>query len=469
MEPRLRTAALTALACLAAVAAPVVAAEKGEAGPGYVKTSNVEHVMTLPLDTDSIGGRVFDGDFFLRTAKGVSIYDTSNPELPLLKGFVAVPATPNQERENIDTNGKLLITGQSIDGILYVVDVANRTTPRIVSVARGAADHTNTCVLDCTFVYGSEGTITDLTDPANPKVLPRRWFGPGTEAGAERVNGSHDLTEVAPGLLVTASNPVLWIDASEPAEPRVVARGDLPDRRYMHGMEWPRGGQDRFLLGGSETIDTLCQSETLNGTFVVWDTAGVKQEIADPEYLPGLETPVFERKGQYTLTKGLPTDMRGQAPASQHCGHWFDPHPQFEDGGLVAMAWYTYGVRFLEVLADGTVEERGFWQPLPGVSSSVYWVSEDVVWVTDYTARGLDVLKLDREAPAETDAASPGQFVEAGSAEERRAADLIDAAHDPSHHTGLSVAEITDAWVCKPVGGPAPLGRPTLAAGLLAG
>ncbi|HWH27558.1 MAG TPA: hypothetical protein VNU26_01125, partial [Mycobacteriales bacterium] len=211
----LRVAALVATACLAAAAVPGLAAPKGSPGPGYIATSNVEHVMTLPLDTDSIGARVFEGDFFLRTAKGVSIYDTSNPELPLLKGFVAVPATPNQERENIDTNGKVLVTGQAYDGILYVVDITNRTTPRLVTAATGMADHTNTCVNDCSYVYGSEGTIVDLRNPAAPRKVNGTWFN---RIGGV-VRGSHDLTEVQPGIVVAASNPVVMMDVRDPENP----------------------------------------------------------------------------------------------------------------------------------------------------------------------------------------------------------------------------------------------------------
>ena len=74
--------ALAAVAvCTFAAAAPSGAAP--EPGPGYVKTANVTHVATIPLDTDSIGGRVLGKDFFLRTGKGITIYDTSNPDLPV--------------------------------------------------------------------------------------------------------------------------------------------------------------------------------------------------------------------------------------------------------------------------------------------------------------------------------------------------------------------------------------------------
>ncbi len=193
---------------------------------------------------------------------------------------------------------------------------------------------------------------------------------------------------------------------------------------------------------------------------MVFDTERVTAGGRDVPRSEDTGTPSYDFAGQYQLTRGLPTDQKGQAPASQHCGHWFDPHPDFADGGLVAMAWYTSGVRFLEVAGTGEVQERGFWQPLPGVSSAAFWVSEDVVWVTDYTARGIDVLRFDAGAEPQGDASAPGEFIPAGSATERRTAAAVDAAHEAGHHTGTSVAELAQAWVCSPVAQPAPVGRP---------
>lgn len=436
--PRMRRLALAATAvCLLAAAAPSGAAPAvtpPEPGPGYVKTSNVTHVATLPLDTDSIGGRVLGKDFFLRTGKGITIYDTSNPDLPVPKGFVAVPQTPNQEREDVDTNGEILVTGQSYTGLLHVVDIRNRTAPTIMATLNGAGDHTNTCVLRCSFVYGSEGTVTDLRDPATPKLAAVNWLR------ELDVRGSHDLTEVKPGLLVAASNPVTYIDARNPLAPRLLARGPLPDDRYTHGMAWPRGGQDRFVLGGSESGYGCLTPE--DGTFFVHDTRRTKK---DDEGVP-----TWTRTGDYTISAGLPTE--GKAPTSELCGHWFDPHPSFKDGGLVAMAWYGFGVRFLEVTKKGAVEERGFWQPLPGQSSAVYWVSPDTVWVTDYTGRGIDVLRFDAGKPTQRDQRHPGVFRPAQADDEARAR-LAGRGpeHAAAHHTEEgSLSELASRWVCQP-------------------
>ena len=432
-----RLALVASAVCLLAAAAPsgaAPAATPPEPGPGYVKTANVTHVATVPLDTDSIGGRVLGKDFFVRTGKGITIYDTSNPDLPVPKGFVAVPQTPNQEREDVDTNGAVLVTGQAYTGLLHVVDVRNRQTPSLVATLPGAGDHTNTCVLRCSFVYGSEGTVVDLRDPLRPQRTPVNWL---REVGAR---GSHDLTEVQPGLLVAASNPVTYIDARNPLEPKLLARGPLPDDRYVHGMAWPRGGKDRFVLGGSESFYGCTRPE--DGTFFVHDT---RRTTRDDE---GVRS--WTRTGDYTIAAGLPTE--GRAPTSELCGHWFDPHPSFKDGGLVAMAWYGFGVRFLEVTTKGAVQERGFWQPLPGQSSAVYWVSPDTVWVTDYTGRGIDVLRFDAGKPAQVDPQHPGVFRAARPDDELRARlEGRGPEHAAAHHEqDGSLSAIAASWVCEP-------------------
>ncbi len=363
------------LAVLAAAALTVVPSASGDPGPGYVDaTGNVEFVANVPLDADAAGARLLGKTFYVLTAKGLTIYDVSNPTLPTPLGFTPLPHTPNQEREDVDTNGKILVAGQSYTGILYVVDVSNPRTPTLLSTLRNAAGHTNTCVLSCKWVYSSDGDIIDLRDPRAPK-LAGRW----TEAAG--VRGSHDWTEVRPGLLVGATNPVVYLDARKnPANPKKIGAGRVPDSRYIHGNVWPRGGKDRWLLVGSES-DMLC-GEPGSGSFMVYDTKRYAK------------TKKFDFTGQYSLTPGLPTEGRGEV--NQHCGHWFQPHPSFRDGGLVAVAWYGFGTRFLEVTKTGKIVERG-WFLGGGQASSAYWITSDVVYSLDYV-RGIDIIRFDKSA-----------------------------------------------------------------------
>jgi len=54
----------------------------------------------------------------------------------------------------------------------------------------GADQHTWTCVLDCTYGYGSEGLIADLRDPAHPKLVGN-WIDQYTTTQQHDVTGGH--------------------------------------------------------------------------------------------------------------------------------------------------------------------------------------------------------------------------------------------------------------------------------------
>jgi hypothetical protein len=361
----MRIRLLSVLALLLGVA--VSPGSDAAPGPGFVKTDNVGYVASVPLEADTAGGRLLGKTFYVITAHGLTIYDVSNPTLPLPLGHLPLPFTPNQEREDVDTNGKILVVGQSYVGILFVVDVSNPRLPMLLSRI-STANHTNTCALNCTFVYGSEGAITDLRDPKNPK-----------EAGSSGVDG-HDLTEVRPGLLATATNPITYLDVRKnPLRPTRLATGAMTSGGYYtHGVEWPRAGADRFLLAGTEEM--LCSDEKL-GSFQVFDTAGWQKSKR------------FKHVSSYYLEQGLQTE--GKSPVNEFCGHWFKPHPKFRNGGIVAMAWYGFGIRFLKVTPKGQIEELGYFTPLPGHHSSVYWINDTTLYALDYTARGFDILTFD--------------------------------------------------------------------------
>lgn len=84
----------------------------------------------------------------------------------------------------------------------------------------------------------------------------------------------------------------------------------------------------------------------------------------------------------------------GNAPGhTLYCGHWFDPHPDWKNGGIVAIGHYDWGTRFLDISSKGEIEEIGYFQPIAGYTSSAEWISDDIVYVHDYR-RGLEVLRF---------------------------------------------------------------------------
>jgi hypothetical protein len=97
-------------------------------------------------------------------------------------------------------------------------------------------------------------------------------------------------------------------------------------------------------------------------------------------------------KDVYRVDGGAYVD--GRPPANTGCGHWFDTHPEWRNGGLVAMAWYEHGVRLLSVDGDGKIEEAGYFVPVDGATSAAYWVTDEIVYATDYNGRGIDILRV---------------------------------------------------------------------------
>jgi hypothetical protein len=73
--------------------------------------------------------------------------------------------------------------------------------------------------------------------------------------------------------------------------------------------------------------------------------------------------------------------------------HWFQEHPTFHDGGLVAISEYEDGVRFLQIGSDGSIKEQGYFLSLGSSSSSPKWAGkDDVLYSIDYQ-RGIDILR----------------------------------------------------------------------------
>ena len=361
---------LIALTALLAVA-PTASAQLNTGG---VASDNVEFVKNIAKHSDSAGGRLKDGFFYITTERDLTIYDVSNPENPVETGslFWDTPGQPAFTEEDPDTNGRILLRW---DGGLQVIDVSDKSNPTVLSTLDEPDQHTVTCVLDCTYAYGSEGTIVDLRDPKNPKVV-------GDWSEQYQPGSNHDVTEVAPGLVLTATEPVMLLDArTNPAAPTQLATGAVPG--FAHATLWPNGGTDDFALVGGESAGPDC-SEADSAYFATMNTVG------------WASTKTFSVVDQFKMSTGALLD--GRAPETTWCVHWFDTHPTYGNGGLVAIAWYEHGTRFLQVGTDGKLAEIGYFLPYGGQTSGVYWISPTVLYTADYY-RGLDILKFTGPVP----------------------------------------------------------------------
>ena len=349
------------------------------ASEAYFASDNVELITNIPLDVSSGGARLVDDKLYVTTSAGLTIFDVSNPMAPEELGSLDLRTLPRTfAPEDVDTNGEVLIipTRESLPGDLYVIDVRNPRAPKVVKQLPGAGEHTMSCVLDCTYAFGDAGLVVDLDPMQNARVV-------GSWDGGTRIDGvqSHDVTEVRPGVVLTASEPAFLIDArKDPSQVRIRAVGPMPEGVYVHGAMWPRQGRDRFVLIGTENEGPPRCGELERGELMVFDATHWTKHGA------------WDLRGVYRVNGGTFTD--GRAPLNTACAHWFDPHPDFHNGGLVAMAWYEHGVRFLNVTGAGEIEEIGYFVPVDGSTSAAYWITDEIVYATDYNGRGIDILRL---------------------------------------------------------------------------
>ena len=379
--------AFSIVAALGLMAAALAAPASGGPTTGGLATDNVEHVKHIPLAQNGVGGRLIGKFFYMNDQNKVMVFDVSDPLDPQMVGQVLMPQEWQFSREDLDGNGEILVvpntaSGQndgnvqtdSVANAVYIIDVEDKTNPTIISKVPGAAQHTFSCVLDCTWAYGSSGKIIDLRNPAKPKLLKETW-GEGTPAG----NSGHDVEEVAPGLVMTATQPMMLLDArKDPANPKVIAVADRIED-YMHQARWPNAMKDRFLLAASETtMNGRCNERS--GSFQTWDARSWKRDGR------------FKLIDKFTPVNGIVVD--GNPVAQRNCtAHWIEEHPDFKNGGYVAAGFYDHGTRFFKVSKSGKISEAGYFMAYAGQASAAYWITDDIVYTVDYN-RGLDILRF---------------------------------------------------------------------------
>ena len=367
----------------AAYAGPAVPA----AGPtgGGITSDNVEWIRHIAFAPGATGGRVVGKYFYMNDQQKIIIFDISTPDNPTVAGILPMPQEFLLSREDLDTNGKIMIVPNTVtasaDGnpspstsALYVVDVEDKSNPTIIGKAVGGGSHTSSCVLDCKWAWNSDGRIIDLRDPTNPTIIEEKW-GDGMPA-----TGAHDVNEVAPGIVLTSSNPMMLLDArKDPTHPKLLAVGaDVKVPGVWHSNDWPQNGKDRFIMLGTES-NVKPQCSESNGGVMLWDSSGWQK------------TRSFELVDQYWVKNGTYVD--GNPAVDLSCSsHWLEAHPKFRNGGIVAAAFFEHGSRFLNITPKGQIEEAGWFVPYAGSTSATYWINNEIVYAVDYQ-RGIDVLK----------------------------------------------------------------------------
>lgn len=359
----------------AAVLVASISGTPASSGPsgGGLSSDNVTYVTTVPLEAGlPTGARLVGKHLYVAGSKSFSIYDVSDPVAPALLSITHIGF--QFANEDVDTNGKILIlSDDQVGQKLYVWDVRDKGNPVPLAELPGMTDHTFSCVLGCRWAYGARGSIVDLRRPRKP-TLAGQW-------GMFDRSFGFDVTEVAPGRILTASRIIHFLDARRtPKSPTVLAQGGTPDNRLIHSLRWPRTGRDRFFLVQGETpFSGRCTGNS--GAFMTWDASHWRA------------TRSFSLIDEFRVVNGTMVDGNPPANAFGCTNMWFQEHPSFADGGLVAAAFFEHGTRVLRVDAKGKISQAGYFMPWGGSTIAAYWITKEIVYAIDIT-RGIDILRV---------------------------------------------------------------------------
>lgn len=365
---------VTVLSVLAAVASLLPAAHAGPSPYGW-SSDTVDHVKFVPFEVGTAtGARVVGKYLFVTSWKNFSIYDIKDPMNPALLSTTPIGFMFENEDVAVSPDARYLLFSESIPGnALHIWDLQSKTQPREISTLDNAGDHTTTCLLGCKYSWGSDGTVSDLRRKDAPKII-------GNWASKLPGGGHHDETEVRPGYVLTSSQPIMFLDATKSVvKPKLLALGINSDKRFIHSVLWPNQGRDKFMLAGGETNFTVrCDGD--NGRFSVWDTTGWQKSGR------------FRMTDDYQYVNGTYSDGSPAVNGMGCSSHWFQEHPTFHNGGLVAVGSYDHGTQFFIVTPQGKLERSGWFVPWAGETSAAFWITKELVYTVDYS-RGIDILR----------------------------------------------------------------------------
>jgi hypothetical protein len=401
----MRPSVLRALICAATILCVAVPPASAGVGPDYVSSDNIELVNRIKTVGDGVGGRIVGDYLYVTSTKSLSIFDIkTNPEAPALVGLMQLDV--EWENEEVPTNGKLLGMSAEIGckdplGVLEgspraptagswhcinLYDVTDKQNVKFIKSVDGAGNHTSACVLDCSYMWGDSGPITDTRDPKNAKIVGN-WL---TESKAKA--SCHAVREVADGIVLGSCTPIVLLSVrpehgGSPLKPVVIAQARNNADYLIHSSRWPRLGQDRFaLIGGEANAQPQCDDTV--SAFMVWDATGA----LDPNggWKKG---GTFTKLDEVRPTNGTYADGHSPYNGLGCSVHWFTEHPEFRNGGAVALAEYENGTRVLQVTPAGKLIEQGYFLPLGGSTSAPHFhPNGKVIYAIDYT-RGVDVLR----------------------------------------------------------------------------
>lgn len=401
-------------------------------GPGGVSSANVHGLLNVPTGT-GVGG-AFLGHYYFQTTSslasfvgggpvdvggGLVVFDVTNPEQPVPTGYLPLPHWENEDVSISAKRNLLLIstdrhrsnpedsTSAVIPGHLQVIDISVPQAPVLKSVTLypaslgtnqrtgaplGGPGHTATFVANDQYAYVSGSRdrsmwVVDLRDPAAPKVLGPVRSPAGDDLGVWTPGIVHDayVDQYANVWATGSGGTAMYAPITDPMHPKLLAATSHQDdarlNQYIHHNAVRLDKQT--VLVTEESYDagdcgSADGSGKQDGSLQAWHI-----DLAHKRLVP-------------VSTWDAPHNASNTGTLAQVAGacssHWFT----INSHKVVADAWYSAGLRFLDASDPKHLRPIGYYAGDSTVASQAVFVPgrPDLVYVADYT-RGLDVVKLD--------------------------------------------------------------------------
>jgi hypothetical protein len=347
----------------------------------------VTWVGNVPIDAPAIGGRVLTVDgqrrFYVSGAKGLSIYDVTDPTLPVPLGTLVLPHFENESVAVSDDGGTVILSSDPDFGqppLTYVIDTSDPMLPLVASVIPDGS-HTVTCAnAACSHIYASAGWVYDISELAAPVAVDT----------ARNAGARHYATRDAAGLLWDTGSII--DPRRDPERPKrtEVGTGGWHNNMRPNADKWkPRKPGDKsrtlrpgeLVIGNGETWLSPGTCSARSAGITTYGIANFDRGVKAREIAS-----IVPKNGDFE-DGNPPVDVVGCS------AHWFDYR-----NGMVAAGWYDHGTRFIKVdERTGAMKEVGFYQAGATETWGAYWVTDEYVYSVD-AARGIDILRFDRKA-----------------------------------------------------------------------
>lgn len=487
---RIRTVLVAAATTLTALVGLGGNDPAGAAAPKGDISSNVSFIANIPTMATAISINFLSDDVMVvSTILGIYTYDISQPSSPTLLGALPQYIWENEDVD-VDPVRKLIFLSRDPRGftspattafpygMVQVIDASNPSQLKELSQVLLPSGHTTTCVDSCRYLRtagpakgltqpadwtgGRPVFATDLRDPKKPVVCPEPI---DTHRNDGKTDYTHDVQVDWRGIAwVSGSGGIrgYWVtgrhrDATDGKWK--VATGCSPVPYGGGGTELGEFSRRNGLMHNawhSPTLavdgrkgDVLLATEEVTGS----DCAG-SGKFATYDLQNTYKGAGFRNIAQTKFRmKQLSTWTPEKAPAAAGCdsAHYF----QDRGDGLLSMAWYSQGTRFLDVRDPRHIKQVAYYRPSNANTWAAYW-HKGYVYVADFQ-RGVDVIQLTGKAAkslAPTTSASgaptPGISLATVTAPVRSAASLIAPG---------TAADPTFGWICR-----VPAAVPTLSA-----